>query len=73
MIGISICTDTLKEVTVSKAIWTKFAMCASFVRNLLLQSTNKSGDLYRPNLGKNDVTARQSRRNFVTALKVNAE
>ena len=60
MIGISICTDTLKKVTVSKAIWTKFVMCASFVRNLFLQSTNKSSDLYRRNLGKNDVTVRQN-------------
>ena len=64
MIGISICTDTLKKVpldwSVSKFIWTKFAMRASFVRNLFLQSTNKSGDLYRWNLGKNDVTVRQN-------------
>ena len=60
MIGISICTDTLKKVkldwSVSKFIGKKFAMCASFVRNLFLQSTNKSGNLYRRNLGKNDVT-----------------
>ena len=49
-----------KKVTVSKAIWTKFAMCSSFVRNLFLQSTNKSGDLYRRNLGKNDGTVRQN-------------
>ena len=60
MIGISICTDTLKKVTVLKAIWTKFAMCASFMRNLFLQSRNKNGDLYRRNLGKNDVTVRQN-------------
>ena len=67
------CTDTLKKVlldwSVSKIIWAKFAMCASFVCNLFLQSTNTSGDLYRRNLGKNDV-----RQNPVmTALKVNAE
>ena len=64
MTGISICTDTLKTVpmdwSVLKFIWTKFAMCASFLRNLYLQSTNKSGDLYPQNLGKNDVTVRQN-------------
>ena len=46
---------TLKKVpldwSVSKFIWTKFAMCAS---------TNKSGDNYRRNLGKYDVTVRQN-------------
>ena len=64
MIGISICTDTFKKVrldwSVSKFIWTKFAMCASCVRNLFLQSTNKSGNLNRRNLGKSDVTVRQN-------------
>ena len=56
----TVCTDTLKKVTVSKAIWTKFAMFASFVRNLFLKSTNKSADLYRRNLKKNNVTVRQN-------------
>ena len=78
MIGISICTDTFKKVpldwSVLKFIWTKFAMCASFVRNLFLQSSNKSGDLYRRKIGnewRHGET--ESHRNFVTALKVNAE
>ena len=56
MIGISIYTDTFKNVpldwSVLKFIWTKFAMCASFVHNLFLQSSNKSGDLYRQKIGK---------------------
>ena len=60
MIGISICTDTLKKVTVSKAIWTKFAMCASFVATCFCKVQNKSGELYRRNLGKNDITVRQN-------------
>ena len=77
MIGISICTDTFKKVpldwSVLKFIWTKFAMCASFVRNLFLQSSNESGDLYRRKIGKECHSETESHRNFVTALKVNAE
>ena len=78
MIGISICTDTFKKVpldwSVLKFIWTKFARCASFVRNLFLQISNKSGDLYRRKIGKEWRHGEtESHRNFVTALKVNAE
>ena len=45
MIGISICTDTLKKVpldwSVSKFIWMKFAMCASFVRSCFCKVQTK--------------------------------
>ena len=71
MIGISIYTDTFKKVPLDFEVHLD-EICD--VRNLFLQSSNKSGDLYRRKIGKEWRHGEtESHRNFVTALKVNAE